>query len=459
MLKALMLRKKLDDKKKILEELQKTAENLQIRETELEQSIAEVQTEEERTAVENAVDAFETEKRNHELQTTTLKKEIADLEQDLADLETKQRSANLERKQPEVRESYMTTTANKAFFGMNMQEREAFFRNQEVRDMLQHVRTCIREKRSISGASLTIPEVMLGLIRQNILAYSKLLKYLNRVHVPGKARQNIMGSIPEAVWTEACGKLNELNLKFNNVEVDGYKVGGYFAMCNSILEDSDINLATELIQALSKSIAYALDKAVLYGTGKKMPLGIVARLAQASEPDTYPETARTWKNLSATHLIAIDSTTTGLKLYQELVLATGVLNTDYSSGAMFWAMNPKTYTKLIANAMSINSAGAIVSGQTATMPVIGGAIEKLNFIPDDVIIGGYGDLYLLAERSGVKLAQSEHTRFIEDQTVFKGTARYDGIPVIPEAFIAVSIGGTAPTATMTFATDTANANA
>lgn len=457
MLKALMLRKKIDDKKKILEELQKTGEHLKTREAELAQSIAEVQTEEEQTTVENAVTAFETEKRSQEQQTETIAKEIADLEQELADLETKQRSANPEQKQQEEREFHMTMTANKPFFGMNMQERDAFFKNQKVRDTLQKIRACIREKRSISGASLTIPEVMLGLIRQNVPTYSKLLKYLNCVHVPGKARQNIMGSIPEAVWTEACGKLNELDLKFNNVEVDGYKVGGYFAMCNSILEDSDINLATELIQALSKSIAYALDKAVLYGTGKKMPLGIVTRLAQATEPDTYPETARTWENLSATHLVSVDSTTTGLELYQELVLATGVLNTDYSSGAMFWAMNPKTYTKLIASAMSINSAGAIVSGQTATMPVIGGAIETLNFIPDDVIIGGYGDLYLLAERAGVKLAQSEHTRFIEDQTVFKGTARYDGTPVIPEAFIAISLNGTAPTATMTFATDSANA--
>ncbi|MDE5885836.1 MAG: phage major capsid protein [Oscillospiraceae bacterium] len=452
MLKALMLRKKLDDKKKILEELQKTAKNLQIRETELEQSIAEVQTEEERTAVENAVDAFETEKRNHESQTTALKKEIADLEQELSELEEKQRSANPQR---EERGSHMTTAE---FFGISMQKREAFFRNQEVRDMLQHVRTCIREKRSITGAELTIPEVMLELIRQNIPTYSKMLKHLHLVHVPGKARQNIMGSIPEAIWTEACGKLNELSIQFNNVEVDGYKVGGYFAVCNSVLEDSDINLATELIQALSKSIAYALDKVVLYGTGKKMPLGIVTRLAQTAEPGSYPDTARKWENLSATHLLAIDETTTGLDLYQELVLATGVLDNDYSSGDLFWAMNPKTYTKLLANAMSVTSAGAIVSGQKNTMPVIGGTIEKLNFIPDDVIIGGYGDLYLLAERSGVKLAQSEHTRFIEDQTVFKGTARYDGIPVIPEAFIAVSIGGSVPTATMTFATDSANAN-
>ena len=99
----------------------------------------------------------------------------------------------------------------------------------------------------------------------------------------------------------------------------------------------------------------------------------------------------------------------------------------------------------------------IMGGVMPVPAVCGGAIETLDFIPDNVIIGGYGDLYLLAERAGTTLAQSEHVRFIEDQTVFKGTARYDGVPVIPEAFVAIGIGGTKPTATMTFAEDTANA--
>ena len=111
----------------------------------------------------------------------------------------------------------------------------------------------------------------------------------------------------------------------------------------------------------------------------------------------------------------------------------------------------------MANSLSINAAGAVTSGMMSTMPVIGGAIETLSFIPDDVIIGGYGDLYLLAERAGASIAQSEHVRFIEDQTVFKGTARYDGIPTIAEGFVAIGIGGTKPTAeAVTFAEDTAN---
>jgi HK97 family phage major capsid protein len=90
------------------------------------------------------------------------------------------------------------------------------------------------------------------------------------------------------------------------------------------------------------------------------------------------------------------------------------------------------------------------------MPVVGGIIEVLNFIPDNVIIAGYFDLYTLAERAGTKFATSEHVRFLQDQTVMKGTARYDGKPVIAEGFVAIGLNGVTPNATMTFAADTAN---
>jgi len=97
-----------------------------------------------------------------------------------------------------------------------------------------------------------------------------------------------------------------------------------------------------------------------------------------------------------------------------------------------------------------------VTGMQQAMPVVGGAVELLDFIPDNNIIGGYGQRYLLAERAGTTLAQSEHVRFLQDQTVFKGTARYDGTPAIAESFVLIGIGGTTPATSVTFAEDKAN---
>lgn len=454
-LKALMLRKQINEKNKILEQLREKDGEFQTREAELERSIEEASTEEEMTAVGEAMDQFEQDKKEHEQQKATLEKEVGDLENQLQELEKEQPAPQ---QQPEARkdEKIMNLNTRTKFFGMNVQERDAFLARDEVKSFLQRTREMKNQNRSVSGADLLIPTVVLELIRENIAEFSKLYKHINVRRVPGKARQTIMGTIPEAVWTEMCGKINELSLNFNAVEVDGYKVGGFIPICNAILEDSDIALASEIISALGKAIGLALDKAILYGTGTKMPLGIVTRLAQASEPENYPGNARPWKNLSDTNLLVI-SGKTDAALFKELVKASGAAKGKYSSGNRFWVMSDSTKANLTANALSINAAGAIVSGMNESMPVIGGAIETLDFIPDGVIIGGYGSNYLLAEREGASMAQSEHVRFLEDQTVFKGTARYDGIPVIAEAFVAIGISGTKPTAdAVTFTEDSAN---
>lgn len=459
MLKALLLRNKIDSKKAELAELRTNAAELEKREKELESDINEAKTEEEKAVVEKAVNQFEQDKAENEKSISELETEIADMEKELDAVEQKQQTPQTEGNSgDETRKGNVKMKTRLKFFGMNAQERDAFFANDSVKSWLERVREMGKNQRSITGAELLIPDVALDLIKETALKYSKLYKHVNVKSVPGKARQNVMGAIPEAIWTEMCSTLNELNLTFNNVEVDGYKVGGFIAICNAVLEDSDIALATEIISALGQAIGYALDKAILYGTGTKMPLGIVTRLTQATKPSGYSTTARAWANLTTSNVLAI-SGKTDAALFKELVIASGNAKADYSHGEMFWAMNEKTFTKLVANALTINAAGAIVTGQNGTMPVIGGAIEKLSFIPDDVIIGGYGDLYLLAERAGTAISQSEHARFIEDQTVFKGTARYDGLPVIAEGFVAIGIGGTKPTANaVTFAEDTANSD-
>ena len=266
-----------------------------------------------------------------------------------------------------------------------------------------------------------------------------------------------MGTIPEAVWTEMCAKLNEIDFGFTQTEVDGYKVGGVIYICKATLEDSDLDLAAEIIDALGIAIGIALDKAILYGLGTKMPLGIVTRLAQESAPSDYPATARPWQDLHTSNMITIQSNSTGLEFFKEIVLAGGKASNKYARGTKFWAMNDTTYTKIKVEAMNFNSAGAIVSVQDGTMPVAGGDIVVLSddIIPDNNIVAGYGELYLLAERAGSEFSRSDEYRFAEDQVAFKGTARYDGEPVIAEGFIAIGLGA-APQTSMTFVGDTAN---
>ena len=119
-------------------------------------------------------------------------------------------------------------------------------------------------------------------------------------------------------------------------------------------------------------------------------------------------------------------------------------------------MNEATYGSLMAELITFNSAGAIVSGMNMQMPVVGGQIEILDFMPDYTIGFGYGSKYLFAERAGASIASSDQQFFTQNETVFRGLARADGVPVIPEALVLMGIHGTAPTTSINFAADLAN---
>lgn len=440
-----MLRKKIDDKRKELEALRAKDEEFTKREAELEQAINEAQTDEEQQAVEQAVGEFEAEKAANDEASAKLDSDVRELEDELAKAEAEQDPAERkENKTMEVRDKVTDNT---------------FVMRDDVKAFLAEVRTSISEKRALTNVGLTIPTIMLPMIREIVVRNSKLAGRVNRRALSGNGREVIMGTVPEAVWTECCATLNEIDLSWNDVEVDCNKVGAFISVCNATLEDSDIDLATTIMDALGQSIALALDKAILYGTGSKMPLGIMTRLAQTAQPGDYPATARAWADLHETNIVSIPTATEGVDLFKAILLASGNISNKYSNGEKFWAMNEYTRTQMLAQSVSINAAGAIAAGMGGTMPIIGGEIVTLDFIPNNVMIGGYGALYLLAERHGIALESSEHFRFIQDQTVFKGTARYDGVPVIPEGFIAIGINGVTPTAAMTFAPDTANTGA
>ena len=468
MLKALLLRSKIDKKNKELKALLAQGEDLQKREAELEQAIAESAeaTEEEQKVVEEEVDKFNGEKEEFDAAKKKLEDEIVGLENDLKETEAEQERAAeqvspVENKASTTHEERkVEITMNKRFFNMSAQERDAFFAREDVKNYISEVRSAIREKRAISNASLTIPEVFLGIIRENIENYSKLYKHVTVRPVGGTARQVIQGTIPEAVWTECCANINELDLGYYDAELDCYKVGGFFDVCNATLEDSDADLAAAMLTALGQSIGLALDKAILFGrnadSNTKMPLGVVSRLVQTSQPAGYPATARPWADLHTSNVLTIADSVTGIDLFKTILLDSAAIKGKYARGEKVWVMNETTYTFLKAQALSINAAGAIVSGVEGTMPVVGGIVEVLDFLPNYVIIGGYFDLYLLAERAGAKFASSEHVKFLQDRTVFKGTARYDGQPVIAEAFAAIGVNGVTPDATMSFAADNAN---
>ena len=308
---------------------------------------------------------------------------------------------------------------------MNNHETRAQMRERlnrpEVREFYGNLAMVLRDnKGSLANVDLTIPEVVINMIQTRLGDFGVLLSEVNVVRLSGDARVIMDGAIPEALWMDCCDPVQELAGAFTQTEIDCFMVGGFFPLCNAMIEDSMINLAAYVEQRLAWAIAKAIDKAILTGDpAQHMPTGIIPSLP------TENKTASTGALLDImSNMALIDHGDDGPPV-----------------GEVIAVMKRSTYYKRIMPQTFLPTADGRLVVQTpgeARFPD-GTRVVFSQYMPEDQILMGDFKKYLLGERAGVRLESSTHVRFIEGQTVFKGTARYDGTPIYPDMFVLVTI--------------------
>ncbi|MEE0364521.1 MAG: hypothetical protein UD575_06540, partial [Oscillospiraceae bacterium] len=181
-LRQVILGKKIGDLNKELAaeetkeaELRERRAEMERREAELTEAVEEVTEEtspEDKEALDGELAKYEeddkalaAEEEEHETKRQAIKAQIAELEKELEEIN--ERSASTGKKAEDRKERKAERPMeNRKFFGMDVQERDAFFAREDVKGFLRTLREMGREKRSITGGDLTIPDVMLGIIRQ-----------------------------------------------------------------------------------------------------------------------------------------------------------------------------------------------------------------------------------------------------------------------------------------------------
>lgn len=465
MLRKLKIQAELKKRSAAIAELKAKQADFEKRKADLESALAEAETQEDIELVAKQVEELESEEKEENLEekVNAEQSEIDKLNAEMAEIDKAAPAAKSEptatpEPQPTERSAKLTMINKRTIFGaLSVEERKAIMADETVKRFANDIRETA--KRGVNGANVLIPDVILGIIKPNLGKYSKIIDYVSTRSIKGEGRIKIAGTAPEAVWTDQYAAINEVEIGFNAIEFSGYKVGSFISVPNPLLEDSDENLVAEITEMLARARGKAIDRAILYGTGIRMPLGVATRLAQESQPADWGADAPTWTDLHTSNLLKLDSTEsayTGAQFFAALYAKLGTAYSDYATGALVWFMNRKTKAKIVEKSIAMSAAATVVSGINNQMPVIGGDIVEVDFIPDNDIIGGYFDLYKMVERAAGKLAISTEYKFVQDETVFKDTARYDGKPVFGEAFVIVNINNTNPTTTSTFAGDKAN---
>lgn len=466
-LRVLVLNSEITALRAQLTPLEQTRDGFAAREEQLRQALSEItetSTDEERSAVSAAVDAFENDRSANAAEIARIQGEIDTRSAEIARLEAEQTpppasnpavSNSDTRNNDHHERSFvpMNNTTERRWFGLTYAERDALIAKDTTRDFLQRFRALREQQNSATGAELGIPTEFMQILRDLTYQNSKLWPYVHSESIRGHSRQNIVGTGAEAVWTEMLANINEISLDFTQLEMDGYMLAGYMAISNAVLQDdADLQLLTSILNAMGEANARALDKAIVYGTGKKMPVGFVTRLAAETTPTWWNNDQGDFTDLHTSHILKLDiDSTSGAAFFGTLVEALGIADPKYSDGRVFWVMNRKTHIRLMAKALAFNAAAAITAGFSNTFPIVGGDIVELEFMADNDIAGGFGSLMRMAEREGLSIASSDIPLFLRNMTVYRSIGRYDGKPARGEAFVMVNFHNTAPTTSISFA--------
>lgn len=471
-LRVLVLNSEITALRAQLTPLEQTRDGFAAREEQLRQALSEItetSTDAERSAMSAAVDAFENDRSANAAEIARIQGEIDTRSAEIARLEAEQTpppasnpavSNSDTGNQNNNERSFvpMNNTTERRWFGLTYAERDALIAKDTTRDFLQRFRALREQQNSATGAELGIPTEFMQILRDLTYQNSKLWPYVHSESIRGHSRQNIVGTGAEAVWTEMLANINEISLDFTQLEMDGYMLAGYMAISNAVLQDdADLQLLTSILNAMGEANARALDKAIVYGTGKKMPVGFVTRLAAETTPTWWNNDQGEFTDLHTSHILKLDiDSTSGAAFFGTLVEALGIADPKYSDGRVFWVMNRKTHIRLMAKALAFNAAAAITAGINNTFPIVGGDIVELEFMADNDIAGGFGSLMRMAEREGLSIASSDIPLFLRNMTVYRSIGRYDGKPARGEAFVMVNFHNTAPTTSISFAPDYAN---
>lgn len=419
-LKKLKISAELKQKRNELEGLRAKEGEFKRRYSQLETAIDEAGTDEEIELVRAEIEALTAEEDE-----AGLSGKISEVENDISRLEGEFEAENAAPAAPEPEnkgEGEERSLLMNKFQARKLFETGEYYERAEVLqfyDDLKNLKT-----RAVSGAGLTIPEVVFNRITEIMGDYTTLYPLVDKIRVKGEARILLDTDTTAATWMEMSSAIPDGDVgTITDISFDGFKVGKVVFVDNYLLQDSIINLDDYVTRKIARAIALALDAAILNGRGS-----------------TYKEPTGIIPSLDATHKVNVEK---GAKTLIDTVKQISLIDTGEDvTGDIVAVMKRSTYYGIFFEySVQVNSSGNVVGKlPNLTRPdLIGIPIVFSNHIAADKVLFGEFDKYTLVERENLTIDRSEHYKFKEDQMSFRGKGRYDGKPVKPAAFVLVSL--------------------
>lgn len=452
-LRILLLRKKLDEKKNRLTEVEKELEAIKNRADEIEAAISEMDEntdEETEKSVEEMVDELEKEKsekvkakKSLEEEISDIEKSISEIEEDTVDEETEEDNEVVVEEERKAQKQNIKRRGDSMILeNMNTRERvgRILERDENKRFFRDVVNLYFNREAELAGlskenAGLLVPDDVYYEINQRIGEYGSLYKVVRKLDLVGKARIIMNAGTPKLFWTEKCEPLKEVTLgTLNAVELDNYKLGGYLFLCESFVQDVNenrhhsITIADYIMNEFAKAIAEELDRVIYDGKGsaEKQPEGITA-------------VVKSTKNVSSILDVLGYIGELDVEFHQHNA-PDGKITVAGNRRTLYKWIYPETWGK--------DANGKLVYGMGNSLPD-GTQIVLSNVIPDNELVIGDFNQYILGIRKEMTFDTNDRLQWIEENIGYKIRGRYDGKVANSKAFLRLKFVKTAASTTTT----------
>lgn len=221
----------------------------------------------------------------------------------------------------------------------------------------------------------------------------------------------------QAYWVDEGTAPDASRIKLARIEMKLRKVAALGYITDELMADAPA-LAGELTEAFTRELQFAVEDAIIRGTGGGQPQGILNATALVSVAKETGQAAATI-------------------VYENLLKMHARIHPRSMAGAV-WLANVDTQPQLHTLALAVGTGGLPATfvnyGADGAVRIFGKPVLYVEYCET---LGTKGDIFLvdlsryrlIRKAAGVETASSMHVRFTQGEQTFRATYRVDGQPI------------------------------
>jgi hypothetical protein len=208
-------------------------------------------------------------------------------------------------------------------------------------------------------------------------------------------------------------------------------------LCKAMLDLGPEWIDRYVRTVLVESLQIALEQAIVDGTGKDQPIGMMRDMSSQTDGEYKEKTAEAVTSLDATVL-------GGLMARLSKLTIEGVTDPIYRNvnpSDVVLIVNPTDYWSKVFPAKTVLTANG---EYVQTLPVPVSDLQSVA-VPEGKAVIGVASDYFMGLGSTLKIEASDEYHFVEDERVYLAKQYANGLPKRNDSFIVLDISKLAPT--------------